>query len=360
MAVQRRPRFDGAAALHARAPPRRAASRWCTARAPRPDAAGRCLAGASSSAAAARWRHAAFAVPAPARAAASAARASKPGRAPALRRTGADGARARLSARAAGAPPARPGRDLPAAGAARRRGGRAGGDAARCRARRPRLAAPLARPCRARRSRPMCARTASAMSTTRATPTRALPATACASRCCRRCARLSRCRSVRSLPRRAARHRQRALIDEVAQVDLPCAIADGDDLLTRALVGAVAPRGAAPALRRLAARTPRRRARAETLVRPPAGRTAAARRPARWPGRHADCDATAALTRRSSAACRRALAPSAQRLRRTCRPDAGTRCGRAGQALPARDAQWRATQRRRALPARRRHTRRAA
>ena len=59
---------------------------------------------------------------------------------------GRDGPRLRCRRRAAGPPPSRPGRDLPAAGAARRRAGRPGGHAARSTARRHRLGPALAGP----------------------------------------------------------------------------------------------------------------------------------------------------------------------------------------------------------------------
>ncbi len=68
------------------------------------------------------------------------------GTAGALCRTAPDGTGCRLRHGAARAPSARPGRDLPAAGAARRRRGRAGGDAGGRRARCGALAATLAAP----------------------------------------------------------------------------------------------------------------------------------------------------------------------------------------------------------------------
>ena len=108
------------------------------------------------------------------------------GAARALPRAGRDGARTAARHRAAGPPPPRPGRDLPAAGPARRRrrpGWR------RCRARRSATASPGRGPgwsSRARRSRPMCGAIACASSTTPATPTRASRATACAQRSGRR------------------------------------------------------------------------------------------------------------------------------------------------------------------------------
>ena len=110
------------------------------------------------------------------------ARASRPGRgASATARCATMARRARRDARAAGPSPARPGRDLAAAGAARRRARPGWRRMPReRRARRHHLGAALARPAARARSTPTCAAIACATSTTTATPTRASRATGCA------------------------------------------------------------------------------------------------------------------------------------------------------------------------------------
>ena len=125
---QRRARLDRTAALHrcaARQPGHRGGG---AARAPWPDAGGRCLA-AAVRAQCRRWG-AAFVSRAARRAPTARRQRRGLGASRALSRAGRDGPGGRLQPRAAGAPPARPGRDLAAAGAARRRAGGAGGDAA--------------------------------------------------------------------------------------------------------------------------------------------------------------------------------------------------------------------------------------